>query len=380
LLAGMPEKDRAASSVLERAGGIPFFLVSYAQAVYAGAVEAVPWDIAQGVRQRVALLPEATRQLLGVAAILGRRVPRVLLMASAGQPEEDVLLGLEAACRARLLVEEGEDGYVFAHDVIREVVEADVGAARRSMLHRRVAETLESTSAGAPPELQAHHFALGGDQDKAARYLELAGDRAWGERAYAAAEGRYGAALDRLERLGRAGDAARVREKLGEVLYRTGRYDAALDVLERAAETYRASDNMEGLVRVTAVIGWAHSLRGTTETGITLITVLLERLERIGASPPSLAKPYEALGWLLFTAGRYDASLKAGERAAALARARGDDRTVALAEENRINVLQMLGRLGDALRVGQAVLPLAERVGDLECLWRTHIDMAYTYV
>jgi tetratricopeptide (TPR) repeat protein len=86
------------------------------------------------------------------------------------------------------------------------------------------------------------------------------------------------------------------------------------------------------------------------------------------------------LGWLLFSAGRYGAALVAAERAAALARAGGDDLTLALAEESRVNHLQMLGRLDDALRVGREVLPLAERLGDLECLWRLQNDLAYTYV
>ena len=36
----------------------------------------------------------------------------------------------------------GEDGCEFAHDVIREVVEADLSAARQKVLHRRLAEIL----------------------------------------------------------------------------------------------------------------------------------------------------------------------------------------------------------------------------------------------
>src|SRR5205823_8390166 len=163
LLVGVAEGDRArATGALERAGGLPLFLVSYAQALRLGAEEEVPWDLAQGVRQRVALLPEAAQHLLGVAAIAGRRAPRAVLMAAAGQPEEEVLAGLEAACRARLLREEGEDAYAFAHDVIREVVEADVGAARRALLHRRVAQALAGAPAGAPAELLAYHYARGG--------------------------------------------------------------------------------------------------------------------------------------------------------------------------------------------------------------------------
>jgi len=85
------------------------------------------------------------------------------------------------------------------------------------------------------------------------------------------------------------------------------------------------------------------------------------------------------LGWLLFTAGQYDASLVASERAAALARAHGDDRTLAFSEAHRLNLLQMLGRLTEALRVGQEALPLAERVGDLTCLVGAHCDVAYIH-
>src|SRR5207248_2605439 len=102
-----------------------------------------------------------------VAAIAGRRAPRAVLMAAAGQAEETVLAGMEAACRARLLREEGADAYAFAHDVIREVVEADVSAARRAVLHQRVATALERDPSGASPELLAYHHARGGAPDKA---------------------------------------------------------------------------------------------------------------------------------------------------------------------------------------------------------------------
>jgi predicted ATPase len=215
LLAGVAGAERTAhEAVLHHAGGVPFFLVSYAQALQQGSAQGVPWDLGQGVRQRVALLPERAGQLLGVAAIVGRRVPHALLLAVAGQPEDAVLAGLEAACRARLLLEEGDDGYTFAHDVIREVVEADVGAARRALLHRRVAEALEGDSGGASPELLAYHYARGGVPDKAVVYLELAGDRAWAQRAQGAAETHYREVLDRLVALGRTQDAVRVREKL----------------------------------------------------------------------------------------------------------------------------------------------------------------------
>lgn len=82
---------------------------------------------------------------------MGRRSPWALLTAVAGQAEEAGLAGVEAACRAGLLLEDGEDGYIFAHLLIQEVVESDLGVARRSFLHRRVAEALQSQPGGATP-------------------------------------------------------------------------------------------------------------------------------------------------------------------------------------------------------------------------------------
>jgi len=145
------EQGVVVERALERAAGTPFFLVSYAQTLKLGSREAVPWDIAQGVRQRVGLLPGAGQEILGAAAIVGRRSPWALLTAVAGQAEEAGLAGVEAACRAGLLLEDGEDGYIFAHHLIQEVVESDLGVARRSFLHRRVAEALQSQPGGATP-------------------------------------------------------------------------------------------------------------------------------------------------------------------------------------------------------------------------------------
>jgi tetratricopeptide (TPR) repeat protein len=366
-----------AERVLQRAGGSPFFLVSYAQALHQGNAEGVPWDVAQGVRQRLALLPGAGQEVLGAAAVVGRRASRGVLVAVVGRAEEAVLVGLEAACRARLLLEDGDDAYAFAHDVVREVIEAELGAARRAVLHRRVAEALEGGPGGAPPELLAYHYARSGTQDRAALYLEQAGDHAWGQRAHGAAEGHYGEALEYLERLGRAPDALRVREKLGEVLLQAGRYDVAIEALEPAIEALRATGDWEGIGRIALRIGTAHSFRGTQWQGLALIQSLLADLEG-SAVPPALAGLYAAYAFLLFSDGQYEACLAAGERAAELART-GDDHMRALVNLKHINHLQMMGRLGEALRVGQELLPLVDARGDALDRVTVHGNLAYIH-
>jgi len=288
--------------VLER-GGTPFFLVSYAQALRAarqgqprglervplGMDDTVPWNVAEGVRQRVALLPEPARQLLGVAAILGRRLPWALLLAVSGQGEEEALRGLEAACQARLLLEDEGGSYAFAHDVIREVVEADLSVARRALLHRRAAEVLERDPARATPELLAYHYTRGDAEDEAARYLELAGDQVWDQHASVAAEGHYRAAVEWRERRGRTLDAARVRAKLGTVLTAVARYEAALATLEQAAAAFEADGDLAGLSGVLAQIGWAYVGCGRPHEGVVR---LAPSLARLATQPPRHPKAW----------------------------------------------------------------------------------------
>jgi len=379
LLVGAAEANSALTTrVLQRAGGTPFFLVSYAQALAAGSRETVPWDLTQGVRQRVSLLPASSREVLGAAAIAGRHVSRSLLLAVVSQSEDETLTGLDEACRARLLLEKGDQAYAFAHDVIREVVEAEISAARRAVLHRRLAEALEHGVAPAPPELLAYHYARSDLEVKAVTYLELAGDQACLQGAHTAAERHYRDLLDRLDLPGRADDARRVREKLANVLYGSGRYDGALAMLESAADDFAFAGDWVGMARVTARIGWAHWRRGTADDGIARITRLQELLNRHLEQPPSGL--YAALGQRLFGTGQYSRSLAATEQAVERARANGEDRAGALAEAQLMHILQTAGRVEDALRVSQAMFPAIEGVGDLDALRLAHSGLAYIRV
>jgi tetratricopeptide (TPR) repeat protein/transcriptional regulator with XRE-family HTH domain len=386
LAALLPDGDGPGQDVYQRiarrTGGVPFFVVSYAHAVRRAKGErewdALPWDLRQSIQQRVAALRKEARDLLGVTAVTGREAEVALLLDVAGIPEDEVAPALDEASRARLLVERGREGYQFVHDLIQEVVEADLGPVRRAVLHRKVAEALERQGERAPAERVGYHYLLSDAPDKALPFLEPAGDQAERQHAYDAAEVQYRALLDRLDRLGRVEDAARVRMKLGEVLNWTGRYDAALQVLEPAAETYRAAGNLEGLGRVAVTIAAAHARRGAVHQGIAQLQPLLEELERGGASA-AVAALYRWRGVYLSTAGRYDESLAALERAVELAGAGGDDRTLVQAAWHRADTLQLLGRLEEALRAGQEVLPLAEALGDLASLVTVHRNLAYTH-
>src|SRR5262249_34693394 len=77
---------------------------------------AVPWTVAQHIRQRLGVLPAGAQELLGVAAVIGRQIPSRLLVTVTGTfgwSEREVLAGLEAACQTRLLLDAGAEGYHF---------------------------------------------------------------------------------------------------------------------------------------------------------------------------------------------------------------------------------------------------------------------------
>jgi predicted ATPase len=278
--------------LLARAGGVPLFLVSCVQALFTGQLtwngaSHVPWTLREAILQRVVAVPEATQQVLRLAAVIGRRVPRILLVAVAARAdlaEEAVLEALEGCGRARMLGEAGADAYQFTHDLIREVVLSDLGTARRALLHRRVAEILEATVPAPAVTVLAYYYAQSDEQEKAILYLERAGDAARTRYAHAEAASAYREAIARMETLGRIAQAAAAYEKLGMMLALQAHYDEALVTLERAGEVYRVESDLEGELRALAQIGRIHRWRGTSQEGLTRLLPLVHRLPKTSAS------------------------------------------------------------------------------------------------
>ena len=209
--------------------------------------------------------------------------------------------------------------------MIREVVAHDLSAARRTALHRRIAEALAREPDESLAETLAFHYLHGGEPAKALIYLERAGDRATAMRAHAAAEAAYRELVERLDRLGRALEAAQARQKWGAALCTLARYDEALAVFERAVETYRQAGDIEGQARAFVQIGQAHADRGTARQGLERLAPALATFDKAGVSQETLAALHDTYAQLLHIAGRYREQMEQAERAAAYARAGGGD-------------------------------------------------------
>jgi tetratricopeptide (TPR) repeat protein len=387
-----PPADSASlrQQVLQRAGGLPFFLISCAEALTTGALNEpaagrsaeIPWTLAETIRQRVMALSGAAQSLLGVAAVMGHTASADALLHVAtrsGQGAEGMLEALEACCRARLLAEAEGREYQFTHDLVREVVLADLGTARRTLLHRRVAEALEQGPGSPPLEVLAYHYAQGGEVEKASHYRERSGDVARSRYAYAEAADAYQQVVAQLDALGHTARATLVRERLGEVLSLLGHYDQALAVLEQAAAGHRESKELEGELRALAKIGQAHSKRGTTDEGLRRLQPVLEQPttpdQSLGA-----AACYVALAHLFFGNEQYQEALDAAERAATMARALGDAHTLLLAQERRAAACGILGKLSEGHQIlANEVIPLAEGLGEASTLLRALNNLGAIY-
>lgn len=346
--------------IMERTGGVPFFLVSYAQSIQANPATSrddLPWDVTQNLRQRVGALPTPAQELLGVASVIGRTVPHKLLVEASGWSEEAVLAALDSTTRAGLLVEKGPLEHRFSHDVIREVVEADLGAARRGVLHQRVGEALERLS-GSAVEL-AWHFIEGHQPERALSYLLAAGDQAEAVFAHEEAERHYRTALDLMREIEQPSLEALTLEKLGRLQVITGRYDLSLATLEQSLEQYGLAHDPEGERRAGALIGWSHAERGTPRQGLDCLRPLMARLETDDASP-GLAQLYVVWARLLWDSGSTSESLVAAERASDLGRALGDADIIVRAGYWRGLALWQMGRLEDESKIWSE---LAETIG-----------------
>ncbi|HEX5440087.1 MAG TPA: AAA family ATPase, partial [Ktedonobacterales bacterium] len=262
--------------VTQQCGGIPFYLVGWAQALASGTLpagqdDALPSDVMQSIRRRVAMQSDVAGEAMQTLAVTGGtaslRLLRDVLLAG-GRSEDEMVTALEACVRARLLDETSDDAYQFANNVIRDVVARDLSAARRTALHRRIATALEHEPGETSAEMLAFHYLRADEPAKAVTYLERAGERAVTMQAYAAADTAYGELVEQLDRLGRALDAAHAREKWGRVLCAVARYDQSLAAFERANEFYHRKGDGEAQARVLTQIGQVYADRGSAREGL----------------------------------------------------------------------------------------------------------------
>lgn len=169
--------------------GNPFFLVEVVRALAeeAGQLERIgtmqlPEQVfAGGVRQiiqrRLDRVPLWARELLRLAAVLGRHVEPEVLRAAA--PEVELSRWL-ADCASAAVLDFADERWRFAHDKLREQLLAGLSPELQPALHRQAARAIEAAHPHAPEWLAAlaHHWGEAKDAEREAHYSKKAGEQA----------------------------------------------------------------------------------------------------------------------------------------------------------------------------------------------------------
>jgi DNA-binding SARP family transcriptional activator len=166
-----------AATLHERSGGHPLLLAALAPlADEAGAGGELPASVRDAVAVRVDALGADVGATLRVAAVLGVDCDVDLVAQLRRLPTLEVLEHLEAAARAGLVVERGA-AFAFGHDMVRDALAAEAGAARRALVHRDAARVL---AARPRPDVLAVavHARQGGDAVLAALSFVAAAEAA----------------------------------------------------------------------------------------------------------------------------------------------------------------------------------------------------------
>lgn len=141
--------------------------------------QAAPPKVYAVIQVRLVHLSPLARELVQLAAAIGRSFSYAVLAQASDQREDDLVRQLDELWQRRVLVAQAAQLYDFSHDRIREAAYALIGPMRRAYLHRRIAEALERVYAddlnALAPQL-ATHYEQAGLADKAIIWHERASE------------------------------------------------------------------------------------------------------------------------------------------------------------------------------------------------------------
>lgn len=317
----LPEQVR--QTILDKAEGNPFFVEEIIrmlidqQAIvrqengWAATREVANIDLPDTVQglllARIDRLPEEIRHTLRVASVLGRRFSLKMLEQistrerqsqppGAGRaPASSVLEHLhllESLGLIEIAQVNPELEYRFRHEMVHDVTYRSLVRRDRRALHLAAGEALE----GLHPERLAElaptlglHFEEGQDDERAVKYLTLAGDQAAGQYANEEAAQFYHRAIRILTGMASAEDDHSRRFihlylGRGRALELLGRYERALDnYLEMEAQAHKQNDEEIELASLVArtVIHAVPTPAFDPEAGATCATKALTLAERL---------------------------------------------------------------------------------------------------
>jgi DNA-binding NarL/FixJ family response regulator len=326
------------ASVYDRSEGNPFF----AEELIAAGVDGrgLPPTLREVLQARLAHVSESTLRLLGVAAVVGRKVDHDLLAQLSEMDERELYEALEEAVAAQLLVVDESavlERYEFRHALTAEAAAEAVLPSQRRRLHVTIAEHLETAPArgrrggaevaGHIAEI-AHHWFEARELPRALEWAIKAGEAATTSGGFVEAYRQYERALelwdvvpapeetagiDRVELLRRTAQAGQLS---GEFMQAAALLKEAIGLLVESGDQIRAGVFHERLGRALWTSGKLDDALRAYKTAV----------EMVPEDPPSADRARVLAGYaqVLMLGGRYREALPIAREANHIAREVGE--------------------------------------------------------
>ncbi len=339
--------DRDIEEILALTNGNPLFVTE----VLASGVENVPTSIQDSVLARAAKLSPEARQVLDLASVIPGEAELSLIMSILSPAREQL-----TECSRQGLLQVGEDGVSFHHELTRRSIESVLFPLDRRRLNQLV---LTDLAGRADPARLVHHAHEAEDVDSIIEYGPRAARAAMAIESHREAAAHFRFLEPYLDRFSDNERAAIVDDWARTEYYLISSESA--DILARAIALYRSTGNDVGLasaltfaVRVNEINGRPGPAEAASQEAITI-------LESHPVSA-ALAVAVSQRAWLMKMRGDGSRAVEIAERAIELAEETGD-------EPSLINALITKGhvafRSGDpaGLRVLEEARSRAERAG-----------------
>ena len=362
--------------------GNPFYAVEYLRwLIESGAVQidprrrisglgsetleesSLPTGVRALIRARFGSLDDDSRNILELAAVIGRSFDVGLLSGATAHPEAEALDIMEPLISSGLIVEtEAAKTYYFSHDKLRQTLYEDIGDSRRLALHLRVAAALEDDG-GEPAEL-AHHYLQAREWRPALENLVLSARKAGENHAWQTALKSYARALEILEKLPDSD------EERFDLLVARERFQEHLDRREERASTVQEMFDLAKRLEDRGRIAEAHVRRigalmaladreGAAEAGQEAVSIFRELGDRAGE-----ARAYRELGYVCWMNRDYSRALEATLQALWIHRELGYRRAEAGDAGNIAHVYLGIGDYDSAIRWAEQALRIDRELGD----------------
>ena len=201
----------------------------------------IPAKVQTIIEARLAQLAPQARELMDIAAVIGRSFQFDLLVQVSDWDEESVVRGLDELWHRRIVREYGIDAYDFSHDKIRQVAYQSISPIRKRYLHSSLAQILETSRGekiGFHSGQIAFHYQQSGQYQKAVDYYQQAAKEAGGVGANKESVAYLQQAIDLFSNIEvESQQKTDIYDSLGESFKTLGFFKEAEEVLIEALES-----------------------------------------------------------------------------------------------------------------------------------------------